>query len=168
MRRAFVSSSNSAARRWLIENCDFVACLPSSHSSAKCKSFTLIASKAISPSSYEYPSITSCAITVTRLANSGAIFIGNDIATGMSKPSCSYRTRATSPCNCRNADDKSATRCCACLSSSRSRSMISFVPSAGRSCSSFTVAFKLATSCSLSDSAVSALRMALDACASIC
>mmetsp|Transcript_8056 Transcript_8056/g.29825 ORF Transcript_8056/g.29825 Transcript_8056/m.29825 type:complete len:218 (-) Transcript_8056:1011-1664(-) len=90
------------------------------------------------------------------------------MATGISNPSFSYRTRATSLCNCRNAPERSATRSCARRNSSRSRSIISFVPSAGRSCNSFTVCFKFATSCSLKLNAVNAFRIALDACDNIC
>ena len=112
------------ARRPLMENCVFVACRPSSHSTRGSRS-------RLTPSLRPKVLTYQLRDHVTLLESSGEIFTGN--------ASHGIRTlpvriaRGPPRLVTVKRPDKSATLCCACFSSSLSLSMISFVPSVGLS-----------------------------------
>ena len=116
--------------------------------------------------------MTICAMHTTLLLSMGSMRTGNLVATGMSTPVCSYCMRATSDWRLRKFWESSATRACAARSCARSRWSSRSpasppTPFAWFSLSSLTTSRRFATSCSERDSAVTALRIAEEACWSI-
>eukprot|EP00982_Pelagococcus_subviridis_P007000 30395-Pelagococcus_subviridis.AAC.4 len=113
--------------------------------------------------------MTSCATTTARDARSGSMRTGNFDATGMRTRSPaafsrSYCAWAISDCKFRKLELSSSMRRCAARNAARSDlSRAPSCPGTSRSVSSFTVTRKFATSCSDSDSAVTAFRIADDA-----